>query len=497
MTSASTRHANQRLKAVLKAGKLFEEKYRILRPLGAGSFAVVVHARHEVMERDVALKFLKPKVVANNPEVSERFVKEVQIASRLKHPNVVAIYDFGKTAEGIYYMVQEYIDGVTVDELMPPGEPLARDRALDMMRQTLSCLSEAHSQGIIHRDLKPSNLMSTRDEAGKECVKILDFGVAKLLEKNEDASFGGGPRQSTKFIGTPIYMSPEQILGRSVQPSSDLYSVGLMFYEMLTGQPPIRAEQIAEVVQQHLSEKRFEFSRLMDLDPLFQGAILRATERHPDRRFQSAEDFLRALSQTAPEVNPPVKEQPSAPIPSSLEPSGVHQADEVPSLTPRARATLQGLGPDSEPDDFFLGRNYLSPDVPGEDVAEENVVEEHEPVEFEPIAPSRARQPTPAPAKRPAPAPAVAPTRAGVTPQTGLSRSKAGELELDMDAVRSVHKQRRVAAQRQAARVRQRHDLSAIERRWPVEHAARAAPRRGTSQGWRRPMRMWSWSRPC
>ena len=279
MTTASSR-SNEHLRTILRAGNLFESKYRIMRPLGAGSFAVVVHARHEVMERDVALKFLKPKVVSANPDVSARFVKEVQIASKLKHPNVVSIYDFGETSSGIYYMVQEYVDGSTVDELMPPGKPLDPDRVHSIAQQVLSCLAEAHTHGIIHRDLKPSNLMSARDDNDQEVIKILDFGVAKLLEKDESGIISH-VRKSTKFIGTPIYMSPEQILGKQVQPASDLYSVGLMLYEMFTGQPPLVASQIAEVVQQHLSEDPFEFPLLHLLPKQAQYAIRKATSRHP------------------------------------------------------------------------------------------------------------------------------------------------------------------------------------------------------------------------
>jgi serine/threonine protein kinase len=346
--------ANEQLKAILRAGKLFEGKYRILRPLGAGSFAVVVHGRHEVMERDVALKFLKPKVVEANPEVSERFVKEVQIASRLHHPNVVAIYDFGKTEDGIYYMVQEFVDGVTVDEIMPPGKPLQHDRVVDVVRQVLSCLEEAHSQGVIHRDLKPSNLMSTTTEEGEEVIKILDFGVAKLLEKSDTA---GPSRQSTKFIGTPIYMSPEQILGREVGPSSDLYSVGLMLYEMITGQAPIQADQIAEVVQQHLSDERFDFPMLHLLDANMQRVILKATARQPEERFRNAAEFQVALAGLwgDGEFESADTEVGDAAMISKALDKGASRV--------RGASALEEESSEADDLDAFLGRNYIGPDV--------------------------------------------------------------------------------------------------------------------------------------
>ncbi len=358
MPKSSSKSTNERLKAILKAGNLFESKYRIMRPLGAGSFALVVHARHEVMERDVALKFLKPKVVASNPEVSERFIKEVQIASRLKHPNVVAIYDFGETDDGIYYMVQEFVDGVTVDALLPEGRPLEPERVISFCRQALSCLAEAHSHGIIHRDLKPSNLMATTSETGEEIIKILDFGVAKLLEKDETGAISQ-IRQSTKFIGTPIYMSPEQILGREVQPSSDLYSVGLMLYEMITGQAPIQAEQIAEVVQQHLSDDPFDFPMIHLLSEPMQQVIYKATARHPKDRFADADAFSEALRVASGEATSGSDDVASP----DLVDEAIRKGEERFAEEKRRRQRLAEEGSEGEELDAFLGKNYIGLDA--------------------------------------------------------------------------------------------------------------------------------------
>ena len=395
--SKGASHTNAKLKAILRAGKLFEGKYRIQRPLGAGSFAVVVHAKHEVMERDVALKLLKPKVVASNPEVSERFVNEVQIASRLRHPNLVEIYDFGVTDDGIYYMVQEYIEGKTVDEVFTAQtEPLARPLIMRMMAQVLSCLGEAHAQGVIHRDLKPSNLMLTRDEEGREMIKILDFGVAKLLEKDDQGVLGGAVRQSTKFIGTPIYMSPEQILGKGLTPSSDLYSAGLMLYEMLTGEPPIDADQIAEVVRLHLADEPFAFPRLPELPPLLQRVILKSTSRQPQDRYPDAKTFAAALR-------------------------GEEQAPQQPPAAPADPA------PAKEPHkDVFSGRHYI--DIP----------EEHDelfdPLPFDSQVRARAEAADAAPSYS-----SRRPPKKERPPEPKPSEP-LGELELDMDVMRSVKK---------------------------------------------------------
>lgn len=416
--------ANEKLKRILRAGKLFEGKYRILRPLGAGSFAVVVHARHEVMERDVALKFLKPKVVESNPEVSDRFVKEVQIASRLKHPNIVQIYDFGETEDGIYYMVQEFVDGITLDAVLEqaPNKQLPHAQVMSIMKQVAACLAEAHKHNVIHRDLKPSNLMSMQRE-GKEIIKILDFGVAKLLEPGER---GSASRQSTKFIGTPIYMSPEQILGLEVGPASDLYSLGLMFYEMITGHPPIQAELVAEVVQQHLSEEAFSFPLLNTLDPLVQKIILKATQRYPENRFKSAQEVAQALDGQFDFSSASAQ----APAPARTGPSEFFGL------------TINESEPDAEDEmDVFLGKNYIA-------MSEED----YAPSEFSPIrsAPSplvstadsapppladRARSVRPNPA--PQPTPQSSPRLEPSPTTSGLTQMPAN-LELDMDAMRDA-----------------------------------------------------------
>lgn len=405
-----TASANEQLKRILRAGNMFEGKYRILRPLGAGSFAVVVHARHEVMGRDVALKFLKPKVVAQNPEVSERFITEVQIASKLKHPNVVTIFDFGKTEDGIYYMVQEFIDGLTLDEVIDsvPNGVLPMARVLDIMRQVLSCLHTAHELNIIHRDLKPSNLMSVQRK-GKEVIKVLDFGVAKMLEQGHR---GADARQSTKFIGTPIYMAPEQILGLAVGPASDLYSVGLMFYEMLTGEAPIEAQQVAEVVQQHLDEFPFAFRSLSRLPKHLQRAILKATNRYPEQRFTYARDFSSALDPSTAS-NPEPAQQ--APAPKKTETFfGINIKDEP---EPEPENTTGDL-------DAFLGRNYIP--MPEEDYPASD---------FNPVAAEAEVVPPPRPEAPVKPLPLASSAPSGLT-------SMPKDLELDMDVVRQVRRER-------------------------------------------------------
>ncbi|MFP4601214.1 MAG: serine/threonine-protein kinase [Persicimonas sp.] len=329
-----------RLRSQLAPGSRFEGKYDVLSELGTGSFAIVVKATHSVMGRDVALKCLKPSVVRSNPEVSERFVTEVQIVSRLRHPNTVTIFDFGQTADNLAYMVLEYLEGVTLDELIATQGALDEGRAIHICRQILKSLAEAHNLGIVHRDLKPSNIMLTEMHGEPDFVKVLDFGVAKLLEESEQRGAELQPR-STQFIGTPVYMSPEQVLGKSVSPASDLYSLGLILYEMLTGDTPIEHENVASVVREHLDEDPLPFGALEMVSEPMRKLILKATTRQPKRRFRSVGEFARAL---------PV--------------DGVVESIEM--ATPQGPAAeaahTAGLGEESSEADIFSGKNYF--DVP-------------------------------------------------------------------------------------------------------------------------------------
>jgi eukaryotic-like serine/threonine-protein kinase len=330
-----------RLRQLLAPGSLFEQKYRVVSKLGTGSFAIVVKAKHEVMGREVALKCLKPSVVRSNPEVSERFVNEVQIVSRLRHPNTVTIFDFGQTDDELAYMVLEYLEGETLDQVIDRQGALGEERVIHICRQILKSLAEAHTHGIIHRDLKPSNIMLTQMHGESDFVKVLDFGVAKLLEESDDSSDRLEPR-STQFIGTPVYMSPEQVLGKPVTAASDLYSLGLIFYEMLTGQTPLDCESVAAVVREHLEDSPLPLDALDSLAEPMQRLIRRATARQPAQRFRTVAAFARAL---------PVE--------------GVAESIERAQPTFDAdAAAAAGLGEESSEADVFSGKNYVAPPEP-------------------------------------------------------------------------------------------------------------------------------------
>jgi serine/threonine protein kinase len=374
---------------MLAPGRSFEEKYRIISELGTGSFAIVAKARHEIMGRDVALKCLKPSVVRSNPEVSERFVNEVQIVSRLRHPNTVTIFDFGQTSDDLAYMVLEYLDGETLDEAIFREGALSEARTIGICRQIMKSLAEAHDLGIIHRDLKPSNIMLTQMHGEPDFVKVLDFGVAKLLEESEAQDSKFEPR-STQFIGTPVYMSPEQVLGRSVTPASDLYSLGLLIYEMLTGQPPIELESVASVVREHLEDSPLPFAELASISEPLQEVILKCTARDPSARFATVREFAQAL---------PV--------------DGATDSIDRMRPKPEVAAPQAGLAQETSEPDVFSGKHYIAPPESNKPDAHEKMAGPSQPSELIAPAPSR-------------------PPKRGGPPSPSF---RADELDLDLETV--------------------------------------------------------------
>ena len=219
---------------------LFDGRYRIMRKLGSGGMADVYLAEDEELGRRVAIKILNDKYAPDDQFV-ERFRREAKNAAGLSHPNIVSIYDRGE-AEGTYYIAMEYLDGRSLKELVVARGPLPIPDAIAATRQVLSALRFAHRKGVVHRDIKPHNVMADAD--GR--LKVTDFGIARA-----------GVSQMTEagsIIGTAQYLSPEQARGAPVDQRSDLYSMGIVLYEMLTGQVPFTGESPVEIAMKHLSD---------------------------------------------------------------------------------------------------------------------------------------------------------------------------------------------------------------------------------------------------
>jgi eukaryotic-like serine/threonine-protein kinase len=257
---------------------LFDGRYRIVRKLGSGGMADVYLAEDEELGRRIAIKILNDRH-ANDESFVERFRREAKNAAGLSHPNIVSIYDRGE-AEGTYYIAMEYLDGRSLKELVVARGPLPIPDAIDATRQVLAALRFAHRKGVVHRDIKPHNVMADAD--GR--LKVTDFGIARA-----------GVSQMTEagsIIGTAQYLSPEQARGTAVDQRSDLYSVGVVLYEMLTGTTPFSGDSPVEIAMKHLSDPpRPPSVERPDIPPDLDMIVLRALAKNPDDRFQTAEEM--------------------------------------------------------------------------------------------------------------------------------------------------------------------------------------------------------------
>jgi serine/threonine-protein kinase len=214
-----------------KIGLVIDRKYRLESRLGEGGMGQVFRARRLFMDDFVAVKFMRPEVLAN-PETRQRFYQEARAAARIKHPHVVTMHDFGETPDGLVYLVMEFLEGLSLGELLKKNGPLALDRVIEIGMQICQALTCMHENNVIHRDLKPDNIMMVPDGEGGEMAKVVDFGVAKILESDA---------RMTRYqvrIGSPIYCSPEQYVGQPVDHRTDLYGLGMIFYECLSGHVP-------------------------------------------------------------------------------------------------------------------------------------------------------------------------------------------------------------------------------------------------------------------
>ncbi len=221
-------------------GMVIDKKYRLENKLGEGGMGSVFRARRLFIDDFVAIKFVRPEVLTN-PEFRERFYQEARVAARIKHPNVVTVYDFGETPDGMLYLVMEFLEGMSLGELLKKKSVLAPKQMIELGVQIGEALHCMHENNVIHRDLKPDNIMLVPDGKGGELVKLVDFGVAKILEENARLT-----RYQAR-IGSPVYCSPEQYLGQPVDHRTDLYGLGIIFYECLSGRVPFNAHNETEL----------------------------------------------------------------------------------------------------------------------------------------------------------------------------------------------------------------------------------------------------------
>ncbi|MCA9670758.1 MAG: protein kinase [Myxococcales bacterium] len=270
-------------------GSLFAGRYRLERKLGTGGMAIVYYGRHEVLGRGLAIKVIHRRLM-DDAVVQSFFQREARAASRIEHPNVTYIFDFGYAEDKRPYLAMEYVEGPTLAELVAKG-PLATKRALPILLQIAGGLAAAHRENIVHRDLKPHNIVLTKHRGQSDVVKILDFGLAKLTEVDGSESIS---MSSGKEYGTPQYMSPEQCQGESVDARADIYSFGVLAYEVLTARLPFTGP-MAKVLWMHINEPRPRVSERVDVPAPVDDLIVRCMQQAPGERFADGDELFTAL----------------------------------------------------------------------------------------------------------------------------------------------------------------------------------------------------------
>jgi len=304
-------------------GSIVADRYHVLSKLGEGGMGQVYLAEHVRMGRKSALKVMNPAMVKDADAIS-RFNREAANASHLNHPNVADVYDFGETSDGIIYLAMEFVDGPPLRRLIEEQGPLSPQRASLIVRQTADALAAAHDMGIVHRDLKPDNIMIARDRDGGDVVKVVDFGIAKAADN--------AAQKVTKtglVVGTPEYMSPEQLAGDKLDGRSDIYALGLVAFNMLTGKLPFPADTVQESMIMRLTESP---RKLAEMRPDIawsgdvQACLDKALARDANARYAAATEFGRSLSLALEQMAAPASGL--AARPSGARPEGVREPRE-------------------------------------------------------------------------------------------------------------------------------------------------------------------------
>ena len=300
-------------------GKMLDNRYEILERIGNGGMAVVYKARDHRLNRLVAVKILKPEL-AGDADFRRRFHDESQAVAMLSHSNIVSVYDVSQS-DGLDYIVMELIDGMTLKQYMRKrGTPLNWREAIHFITQILRALDHAHSRGIIHRDIKPQNVLILRDGS----VKVTDFGIARIASAAQHT-------MTAEAIGSVHYISPEQAKGSHVDCRTDIYSAGVVLYEMLTGRLPYEGDNPVNVAIQHISSIPIPPGELNpDIPPALEGITLKAMAPDLNQRYPSAEAMLEDLKEfrrnPGMTVAPPVREEavdePTVIMTSAQEPAG-------------------------------------------------------------------------------------------------------------------------------------------------------------------------------
>lgn len=325
-------------------GRVLGDKYALIDVLGTGGFGAVYLALQAPLDRPVAVKVIRREADHADPSASARFFQEARTVARLEHECIVTLYDYGEAPEdGLLYMVMERVKGHTLKAEMERKGTLSPDRVMAFALNILGALAAAHKQGVVHRDLKPDNVMISEGALGEERVRVLDFGIAKMLE-----GYGEAQRQMTQHglvLGTPRYMAPEVATRRGPRPQSDLYALGVMIFEMLTGHPPFTGRTGFEIMQAHVRQPLPELALERDLPTWLIPVLERTLAKAPEDRWPDARAMAVALKTAVPT---PRADLPSLSLIPALTTSALDALNANEAPTTAARPVAQPVAPPAE-----------------------------------------------------------------------------------------------------------------------------------------------------
>jgi eukaryotic-like serine/threonine-protein kinase len=322
-------------RAVVREGEVLAGKYRVEKVLGVGGMGVVVAARHIRLDTKVAIKFLLPEMLTT-PSAVSRFAREARAASRITSEHVARVFDVGELETGAPYMVMEFLDGIDLQERLRRDGPLTIEQTVDFILQASVAIADAHHLGIVHRDLKPANLFCTQPSDGRFLIKVLDFGVSKAMGGDLSGS-AGAMTQTGAVVGSPYYMSPEQMRGsKDVDAQADVWALGVILFELLTGKVPFDGEIFSEIVLKIATQPPVAPRELRpEIPEGLQGVILRCLEKERRHRFADVAELALALVPFGPRgadatverisrivqsgsSSPPVSQPPPGPEPAPV-----------------------------------------------------------------------------------------------------------------------------------------------------------------------------------
>ena len=275
-------------------GQLLASRFQLQEMIGQGAMAVVYKAKQTAVDRFVAVKIMRPEL-ATDPVQVKRFQREARSLSKLDHPNLLKIFDIGQTPAGRPYFIMEYLKGRSIEKMLEESGPVQPAFALKMFLQVCDAMDHAHRQGIIHRDLKPENIMLVRHEDNQHLTKVVDFGIVKYTD---DQMVSQRLTKTGEVWGSPVYMSPEQCKGEKLDPRSDIYSLGLVMYEALTGEMAFNATKIAAIIVKQIYEVQKPFKEIrpdLNIDPQLEAIVFKCLEKDPNNRYQSMVELKNVL----------------------------------------------------------------------------------------------------------------------------------------------------------------------------------------------------------